>query len=57
MTGDKNKFAVIHGSSVYYFSRPLPTKLKKNREAIQIGVKTCKWKLCAIIRKWLYEIS
>ena len=56
MTGHKNKFAVIHGNDVFYYARPLPTALKRNREAVQIGMKRCKWKLCAIVRKFIYEL-
>lgn len=50
------KHATIYGSTIHYYARPLPTKHKANRELVKIGERKCKWWLCAVVRKFVYEL-
>ena len=50
------KYATVTNNTVYYYVRPMPTKQKAYREPILAGKRVCKWWLCAVARKWIYNI-
>jgi hypothetical protein len=50
------KYATRIGRDVFYWGKPPATAHKKHREPVLVGSRVCKWKFCAFVRAWLYEI-